>query len=394
MKKRWTIAVLALSLCLLAGCRETLRQREEPADPICADSSAYLMAETPDGFYYSSGNILYYADKADLLQWAPVCSRPSCSHTGPECKAYLGGDGRFVLRDDRIYFCDDHTRYDPDGASGTVLAGMALDGEDRKIVYTVSGSLTQTGGSDRFCLLGDQLIAMYSRMNDQGTFDTYMVRVDDQGEQTLFTGTMEQLPSWLGAVTRYEGMGGDTALYFCLDDGRENWAYTLYRPTAEKLVELGEVSQLGSLMNLDFVGSYLHGEILRVYRPGDGYYDVDLSTGGQTKVMDAQLDGAWGWQLTQQYAVESTLLYRPLAYQTEPEDREQAMMLYDGEAWRTVSLPEELAQGALIPNLRPLAVASDRIFFQAMVEDQRRLYQVELEREDLDLVSVMAVSAP
>ena len=235
---------------------------------------------------------------------------------------------------------------------------------------------------------------MYSRMNDQGTFDTYMVRVDDQGEQTLFTGTMEQLPSWLGAVTRYEGMGGDTALYFCLDDGRENWAYTLYRPTAEKLVELGEVSQLGSLMNLDFVGSYLRGEILRVYRPGDGYYDVDLSTGGQTKVMDAQLDGAWGWQLTQQYAVESTLLYRPLAYQTEPEDREQAMMLYDGEAWRTVSLPEELAQGALIPNLRPLAVASDRIFFQAMVEDQRRLYQVELEREDLDLVSVMAVSAP
>ena len=70
------------------------------------------------------------------------------------------------------------------------------------------------------------------------------------------------------------------------------------------------------------------------------------------------------------------------------------MMLYDGEAWRTVSLPEELAQGALIPNLRPLAVASDRIFFQATVEDQRRLYQVELEREDLDLVSVMAVSAP
>ena len=55
---------------------------------------------------------------------------------------------------------------------------------------------------------------------------------------------------------------------------------------------------------------------------------------------------------------------------------------------------EELAQGALIPNLRPLAVASDRIFFQATVEDQRRLYQVELEREDLELVSVMAVSAP
>lgn len=105
-------------------------------------------------------------------------------------------------------------------------------------------------------------------------------------------------------------MGGDTALYFCLDDSQENWAYTLYRPTANGLERLGDVSKLGSLMDLDFTGSYLSGETLRIYRPGDGYYDVNLTTGQETKALDAQLENAWGWQLTEQYAVESTLLSR------------------------------------------------------------------------------------
>ena len=54
-------------------------------------------------------------------------------------------------------------------------------------------------------------------------------------------------------------MGGDTALYFYLDDSQENWACTLYRPTAEGLEKLGDVSGLGNLMDLDFTGSYLSG---------------------------------------------------------------------------------------------------------------------------------------
>ncbi len=103
---------------------------------------------------------------------------------------------------------------------------------------------------------------------------------------------------------------------------------------------------------------------------------MNLTTGQETKALDAQLENAWGWQLTEQYAVESTLLSRPLAHQEEPVDRVQAMTLYDGEQWRPVSLPEELAQGPLLQTLRPVAVASDRIFFQIKLQDQRCLYQV------------------
>lgn len=392
MKKICTFALFALFALSLVSCTQPeASPTGETADlSLCADSSAYLMVETDTGFYYSISNILYYADKENLSQWSPVCSRPDCSHGGPDCQAYLPNDGRFVLRDERLYFCDSNSRYHPDEAAGTVLASMALDGSDRKVAYTIPGSLSDAGGSDRFCLLGDQLIAMYCRMNESGAFDTRMVRVDETGEQELFTGAMEQLPSWLGSVTRYENMGGDTALYFCLDDSQENWPYTLYRPTVHGLERLGDVSKLGNLMDLDFTGSYLSGETLRIYRPGDGYYDVNLTTGQETKALDAQSENAWGWQLTEQYTVESTLLSRPLAHQEEPVDRVQAMTLYDGEQWRPVSLPEELAQGPLLQTLRPVAVASDRIFFQIKLQDQRFLYQVLPGEDTLQMTRLFA----
>lgn len=395
MKKIYAVVLSALLSLSLAGCQQPEASTQKgPADSsLCANTSAYLMAETEGGFYYSTGNILYYADQENLTEWVPVCSRPDCSHNGPDCQAYLANDGRFVLKGEQIYFCDSNTRYHPDGDSGTVLASMTLDGGDRKVAYTIPGSLSDAGGSDRFCLLGDQLIAMYCRMNEGGAFDTRMVRVDETGEQELFTGTMEQLPSWLGAVTRYEDMGGDTALYFYLDDSQENWACTLYRPTAEGLEKLGDVSGLGNLMDLDFTGSYLSGEVLRIYRPGDGYYDVNLATGQETKALDSQLEDAWGWQLTERYAVESTLLSRPLAHQKATVDREQAMTLYDGERWRPVALPEELARGPLFQNLRPVAVTSEGIFFQAKLQDQRRLYQVKLDGDTLQMTFLFAFPA-
>lgn len=91
--------------------------------------------------------------------------------------------------------------------------------------------------------------------------------------------------------------------------------------------------------------------------------------------------------------MESTLLSRPLAHQKDPVDREQAMTLYDGERWRPVALPEELARGPLFQNLRPVAVTSEGIFFQAKLQDQRRLYQVKLDGDTLQMTFLFAFPA-
>ena len=77
MKKIWTMALSALLVLSLASCKQDTPDTPDiPVDTtLCAQTSAYLMAETETGFYYTTGNILYYADRADLTQWAPVCSR-------------------------------------------------------------------------------------------------------------------------------------------------------------------------------------------------------------------------------------------------------------------------------------------------------------------------------
>lgn len=69
------------------------------------------------------------------------------------------------------------------------------------------------------------------------------------------------------------------------------------------------------------------------------------------------------------------------------------MTLYDGERWRPVALPEELARGPLFQNLRPVAVTSEGIFFQAKLQDQRRLYQVKLDGDTLQMTFLFAFPA-
>lgn len=85
MKKIYAVVLSALLSLSLAGCQQPEASTQKgPADSsLCANTSAYLMAETEGGFYYSTGNILYYADQENLTEWVPVCSRPDCSHNGP-----------------------------------------------------------------------------------------------------------------------------------------------------------------------------------------------------------------------------------------------------------------------------------------------------------------------
>ena len=63
MKKIYAVVLSALLSLSLAGCQQPEASTQKgPADSsLCANTSAYLMAETEGGFYYSTGNILYYA---------------------------------------------------------------------------------------------------------------------------------------------------------------------------------------------------------------------------------------------------------------------------------------------------------------------------------------------
>lgn len=326
-------------------------------DSLCTRTSAGYMAEVEKGYYYSFDNILYYADKSNLSKWVPVCNKPDCRHEDDDCNAYIGGE--FLLYESRIYFRDSIQKYEPNNktAIGEVLASMGLDGSDRKIAYKFEGYHTAGQQTARFFILYDQLLAFFSAMQEDGMFAAYAVRVDENGKHTLFTGTREEMPS-LNAMTTsiWAGMHGDTAVY-CgyLGDASTEWT-RIYRPTEDSLEEIGDVS------GMDLLGSYLFGDVLRIFVPDDGYYDVDLSTHEKVKVEDARLSGSWGVTLMGNCVLESTLLSRPQEYQTGMYGG-HSMEFYDGTGWHPVQLPEELMNLEDSIYLIPEAIASDRIFF-------------------------------
>ena len=328
MVKRLTIFLLLCWFVPLFGCSNNAPQSSISPDAytLCATTSNYSMAETEDGIYTSFLGHLYYADKDNLSTWTPVCNKPNCDHSlkALACDARISGGG-FYLHQGRIYYCD-------------------------------------------------------SDSNHGGSYDLLI----------LAEGRTENMPSFLGTVTASEKVGGDTAVLYRLDSDNGGFGTMLYRFTESGLVPIADTANLGlgNLVNCDMTGAYLTGDILQVYRPNDGYYDINLITGVQTKTMDAQMEDSWGWHLTDQYILESPVLFNRPEQRLEIQAGPHSMLLYDGETWKPVTLPEEIAQISGTNRLFPNCVTSDRVIFT--LEDHANcklsLYYLTLVQENPEIV--------
>lgn len=385
--KRVIILFLSATLCLaLFGCTSQPLMEGISSDKFarCAITSNYTMAETDLGFYLLAG-YLYYADKSDLTKWLPVCNKPDCTHNdkSPDCDANISGNG-FRLYHDRIYFCDSYGLYEK-GHSGIALVSISISGSKPKLEHVIFNSNQQSSsGQWRNCLLRDKIVLFRSYMNKYGDFENHAVQYTAEGTHVLAEGHSESMPWFLGTVTASEYVGGDPAVLYNLDGS--GFGTILYRFTETGLEPIGDTAGLGlgTLASCDMAGAYLTGDILQVYRPNDGYYDINLATGEQTKTMDVQMEDGWGWHLTDQYILESPLLFNRPELQLELKAGPHAMRFYNGETWSTVTLPEELTQATGTSYLLPRAVASDRIFFtfsDASNPRQIRLYQLLLNDE-------------
>ena len=70
------------------------------------------------------------------------------------------------------------------------------------------------------------------------------------------------------------------------------------------------------------------------------------------------------------------------------------MLLYDGKFWKSVALPEEVAQTSETNYLVPKAVASDRVFFTLYNPDdyETRWYQLVLNEDKPTLTFLTSTS--
>ena len=131
-------------------------------------------------------------------------------------------------------------------------------------------------------------------------------------------------------------------------------------------------------------GDYLSGSILRQFRSNNGYYDINLETGEEVRLADAQLKNSQSFIVLPNCIIETTL-----GSENHQEGDAHAMMLFDGESWRTVALPEELAQiYTLDMPFEMGVVTSDRIFILVYTSQRYSrcdMYQIMLEDDELFL---------
>ena len=360
MKKRIVCMVLALCLIgtLFAGCSQQKIIRGEVGSEIWKEAppltygvleaeplallpwncgrmeftSQYHTAETELGYYFSNFGVMFFADKVNLSNWVPVCSKPDCSHPtswsyGEErCDAY-DFSYEFVIKNNRIYFSDRATSYYPqiskDDVGISVLVSTSFDGSDRRLEYSISGFPPSNDGNGMSILTGNQWLYLFEAMDKNGKFLPFLSIVSEEGTKTI---PVESHDSDLLYDMVLEVYGDEAFTFPYL----ATYDYSVFRYIDGQLVET-------DLSGLDTTGAYLSGNTLRVFRPGDGYYDVNLTTREEVFLAPAQLENSGAKIALPNCIIETTLLSSE-----KPGEEGHRTSIFDGQTWREVTLPEEL----------------------------------------------------
>lgn len=345
------------------------------------ETSGGYVWETETGYYLIWMQILYYADKTDVTTWIPVCSKPDCTHSSfsdEKCDALVPME---LLLDNGRFYYNTQRSFTPAATSeelwGDILVSMAPDGTDKKLelYFEDVEAVIPLGDtiSDRSILFEDHFVYCFGAMDESGLMDTCIYLADSEGVEVLFEGKTEG--SNLGAYPSRSLMNvfGDSGFFCEFVEGNTN---AVYRVENRELVSV-------DLYELPREGSYLHGDILRFFRPGDGYYEVDLRTRAETKLSDAQLSNSQAYVILPNCILESTLLGEySLDWRENVESN--AMKLYNGQEWLDVELPEELIGASDTTVLYFRAVTSDRILLvskdiaRTMRDEESGLYQILL----------------
>lgn len=359
MKKLRFIAITCL-LALLCGCAvpvvpENTASNEQtvvnlteiaPMDR-CAATSLGSMVETGNGYYITMIGRLYYADKTDLTNWVPVCSKPDCTHDlrYEDCNASVRG---LWSRDGMLY-----TMSGTFTSGGTdVILKSAGDGSGWTTAFSDDNDPLTGGIGVMYQFYQDGLCLNVSQMGTDGLWDNYLYFVDDSGAHKYIYG--EDFPD---QATCSQGNDanearGDLTMYLLQEypeDGSNGIRETqkLYRVSPER------VEKLEFPEGCSYYGAYLAGDTMIHYHPNDGFYRLTLSTGREEKIAEAAYSDGYGYCLDGKFLVETTVNRGSVAETPQ-------LRYYNGSAWMEVKLPENMKPS---DNLWVRALTSDALFF-------------------------------
>lgn len=335
--------------------------------------------EYGSGYYFLDGTVLYISDFADLTSWIPVCDNPDCKHIhgSSSCSAQTG----YVYMNDeyRLFFIARPYNYKyllgDIFVNGSLpmfmLVSMDLTGNDLKMehIFEDSGrhASRSAGGS---ALTSTGYFAMVIDFETDGSTACRMYLADkNYGAKEL-----NEFNSSVEGGRRY-GVFGESIFKVAAND-TTNYAWMHDGVLTE--VDLG---------NTPTQGGFWEGDTLRFYRTNDGYYDMDVVTGEEVKIADAQVDDAAAWIIEPNCILETTL-FESMDADQRASVRTHTMKLFDGQAWHDVTLPDDIASGRT------------RVEFQALTSDSIILrnpdggssnvtfYRIALEQETYTLEQI------
>ena len=331
------------------GTLEYEKLSKLPWDSGRADGTGlYRIAETANGYYFLDGLILYYADKSDLHTWVPVCGKPNCVHGSGNisCDGYVFGNS-FLFHDGRIVFFDNVSKFRhlyPGNASGMALFSKAINGTDMRLEYVIEDALVaDSGGGASAYLLPEYWIYNVSELQKDGSSVVKSYYRTAEKLELLLEEIREEfdrraVPADVaGDRVHYNGLLGDWNTVQRLENGKL------------VTVDLGEHLE---------EACYLSGDILRVFRPNDGYYDVNLTTGEEVFVCKAQLENSVVAMPLPNCIIETTL-----SSKAHPYGEPHKLVFFDGQQWHDLTLPEELQVPSDESYLNLCSVGSDNVFF-------------------------------
>jgi len=322
-------------------------------------TSLTTMAETETGFYQISARWLYYADKADLSNWVPVCGDPSCDHMD-SCDAIIDC-GRILISGDRIIY-EANPQDIPTGntiqGGGFILASKNLNGTFRQTEYILEDMLTAGRSVSSSLLLQDQWLVQKFSMQPNGTLVGKLYRVTRKGPEIL--GTLEDFDPLDPPESIHD------AAYLYGLNGERYFTTGIFGKTRNIIYRCGESGiQAVDVTDLTLRGAYISGNTLRFFVPGKGYFDRNLDTGEEVFLAPARLQRSQSCILLPNCILESSLLL-PSSTQSRMPGMPHKLTYFDGEGWQDVALPNELINASTSVFLTPLAVTSDSILLCCM----------------------------
>ena len=354
----------------------------------CEATSFEYMAETKAGYYTNGGyRQMLYADKSNLANWVPLCNKPNCGHVSMDgwsqgqtvCNSEIRGT--FTIQDGRIWYTWYPYGKEYEEMNGAMaLMSMALDGTDKRIECVLRTTAHTIKTESALVNLHETLYNMIE-MTEDGFWVGHCYRVVGGKLEEYAVKTLEEeVNSIARLTTAYElPLYGDTLVYNRLVCPTKT-SYLRYLQEGYEILELGE---------LPVAFSFLSGDVLRFFRPGDGYYDRNIRTGEEVKLAKPCLENSHAVVALPNCILESTLMTNHSLKSRTPGQTHR-LMFFDGERWREVELPPEL-QVTDTAFLRFTCVTSDSIFFRlqdtAVAGHMERsdMYRIDLTQKTLKL---------